>query len=198
MDVTELVGWLGGVMIVARLVPQTVRLLRTGSTAGVSGVGALCWLGNDVGWVVYGLREGLAPLWLPSALLLVLDLLVATMLIGRLRWRELAPGFAWIAAVTIAAVVGQGALGLALIAGSATGTLPHGWRALRSDDLSGVAPMTWALAVVDGMLWGLYGTARADAAVTWYAALTLLTGVVVLWRIRACRPSPPGPSLHLA
>lgn len=185
MDVAELFGWVGGVLVVARLVPQAVRLLRTGQTAGVSGLGALCWLGNDVGWLVYGLRADLAPLWLPSLCLVALDVVVVALLAPGLGRREVVPGLTWITGVLGAAALGSGPLGLALIAGSAAGNLPHGWRALRSDDLSGVSRATWLLALADGVLWGVYGAARSDAAVTWYAGLTLLTGAVVLWRIRA-------------
>jgi MtN3 and saliva related transmembrane protein len=187
VDAAEVIGWLGGALVISRLVPQAVRLLRTRQTAGISRVGALCWVGNDLGWLAYGLRADLAPLWAPSAVLLVLDSLIVVLLARSIRPREALTGLGWVGAVVVAVGAGQEVLAVALVAGSATGTLPHGWHALRARDLSGIAPAAWALALADGALWGIYGFARGDAAVTWYAALTLGTAVVVLWRLRVTR-----------
>jgi uncharacterized protein with PQ loop repeat len=191
VTVAELFGWAGAVLIVARTLPQAWHLARYRNPAGVSRFGILCWLGNDIGWLVYGLRAGLAPLWVPSLALLVVNGAMVLLLLPGFRRGEAGPGLAWVAVICTAAWLGQGPLALALIGGSATSTLPHAWRALRSPDLSGVSRTTWRIALADGVLWGVYGFSQRDPAILWYSVLVLLTGGIVLWRIRATRETPP-------
>lgn len=183
MDPAEAFGWLAGALLVARMAPQPLRIRRTGATGGVSALGAACWFGNDLGWLVYSHQAGLLAIAVPSAVLVVLDLALIGLLAPVATRRAIAGGGCWVLAIVGAALVGQGALALALVAGSATGTLPHAFHALRSADLSGIAPMTWMLGLADGALWGVYGWSRQDLPSVSYAILTMLTATVVLWRL---------------
>jgi uncharacterized protein with PQ loop repeat len=185
VEFAAVAGWAGGALVVARVAPQALRSFRSGNTAGVSVAGVWAWFANDLGWLVYGVSAGMAPLWLSSLVLLGLDavLLCAFVPVERFSRRS-APGLAWLAAVVVAALVSPPLLVLVLLGGAAAGTVPHAWEALVSDDLSGVVPVSWKLGVADGALWLCYGVLLGDVPVSVYAALTLATSLVVLWRVR--------------
>ncbi|MCB1262930.1 MAG: hypothetical protein KDB33_21395, partial [Acidimicrobiales bacterium] len=60
----ELLGWIASITYVLRLLPQPVRLWRTGLPAGVSTVAAWNALLCDLGWAAYGASADLPPvLW---------------------------------------------------------------------------------------------------------------------------------------
>lgn len=184
MELAELAGWAGGLLVIARILPQALLARATRNTAGLSTTGVWCWFANDLGWFVYGLQAQMAPLWLSSLVLLALDAAILSafppaQLIGS-RSRA---GLAWLAAVSVAALWSPSLLAVLLLVGAAAGTLPHALEARRSSDLSGLAPWTWKLGVADGALWLVYGVARLDAAVVLYAALTLATSLIVLARV---------------
>jgi uncharacterized protein with PQ loop repeat len=187
-------GWAGGALLVARIAPQTWRIWRTGSRAGVSRSGVWCWLGNDIGWFTYGVTSGLAPLWASSVALIVLDLVLLTQLGAHRHLRRSdAVGISWAAAMTVIAASGSALLAPALIAASVAGTVPHAIASVRASDLSGISPTTWRLAALDGVLWLVYGAAVADGPVTLYAALTLVCSATILHQL-ARKPSPHNPT----
>jgi uncharacterized protein with PQ loop repeat len=181
-------GWVGGVLLVGRVSPQVWRIWRTGQRAGVSRAGVWCWLGNDVGWFAYGVSASLAPLWVSSAVLLVLDVVLLAQL-GAHRGVALSDlgGVVWAAVMGVLVVSGSELLSVALVGASVAGTVPHAVSAVRSEDVSGVSPAAWRLAGADGLLWLVYGAAVADALVVFYATLTLMCAIVILLRIGRTR-----------
>lgn len=190
MSVAEMFGWIAGAMLVLRMVPQAARVWRSGTSAGVSPLGVLCWLGNDVGWLVYGLRSDLHAIWVASIVVVACDVVLIASCAGRLRGPSLQAGGAWLATVVVAAVAGTDPLAVVLVIGSATGTVPHAVHALRHDDLRGVSRVSWLVALLDAVAWGVYGTAHRDVPSITYAALTALTAVVVVARVTATSPRP--------
>lgn len=196
MEMASLAGWAGGALVVARVAPQALRSFRSGSTAGVSAAGVWAWFANDLGWLVYGVSAGMAPLWLSSLVLLCLDaVLLGAFAPAERVSRRAAPGLAWLAVVVAAALVSPVVLASVLLGGAVAGTVPHAWEALTAPDLSGVSPVSWKLGVADGALWLIYGVALRDAPVSVYAALTLVVSVVVLWQVAARgQHTAPGPA----
>lgn len=194
LDNPDLYGWLGGALLVARIIPQAVRIHRTGSHAGVSRAGLWCWLGNDLGWLAYGHSSRLTPLVASSAALAALDLILLTQTRGKTRTSSEHLGILWAATMTFLAVSSSPALPAALIAASFAGTVPHAVASLRSRDLAGISPATWILAGIDGILWLAYGIGTGDGPVTLYAALTLATAAVILTRIRLWRQETRTPT----
>ena len=190
-------GWLGGALVVARVTPQALLCFRSKVTSGVPVAGVWAWLANDLGWLVYGLSAGLAPVWASSLLLLALDVtLLSSFAAQECVSRRALPGVLWLSLVVAAAAASEQLLASVLLVGAAAGTLPHAWEAARAEDLSGVSPLSWRLGVADGSLWLCYGLFMADVPVLASALLTLATSLVVLAFLRSSRP-PQGVSPHL-
>lgn len=192
MSAAEVFGWFAAAIVIARMVPQTVRVWRGGTNAGLSPLGLLCWLANDLGWLIYGLRAEMPALWGASVVLLVCDLALVAMAAPQLRGPVGHAGAAWLAVVVACAAAGQAPLGAALVLGSATGTVPHAAHALRQDDLRAVSRASWLVALLDAAAWGVYGAAHGDLPSVSYAALTALSASVILARLHhtARRPAP--------
>jgi uncharacterized protein with PQ loop repeat len=184
MSFGEFAGWAGAVLVIARIAPQAALVRRTGRVDGLSAAGTLCWFANDLGWLIYGVTHGLTPLWLSSLVLLGLDTVLLAGLGTRLRTHRALPGVVWLAAVVVAAALGQAALAVVLLAGAAAGTIPHAVDAWRATDLSGVSPLTWRLGLADGALWGIYGLVLADTPVVLYAVLTAAASAAILVRMQ--------------
>jgi hypothetical protein len=55
--------------------------------------------------------------------------------------------------------------------------------ALSSTDLSGIAPQTWRVALLDAATWGAYGWAVADPALIGYFAVLTASAATILVRI---------------
>ena len=83
-----------------------------------------------------------------------------------------------------------GVLGLALAGTVLVTTGPQVRRVLREHDLSGIAPATWWVAIVDAVTWGAYGWAISDAALIGYFVALLAAAVIVLIRLAWTRRSP--------
>ena len=192
MSVGELLGWIGALLYVARLVPQPWHTRRSGLDAGVS-TQALCNnLASDVGWVTYGLLAGLPPIWIGTSVAVVLDLATIALVRHRLRAREVAVGAAWLATLVGAWFVGGPvAMGLALGASVAVSHAPQVAAAVRGADLSGLHPATWWLALADAALWGGYGLADGDAGLVAYGLVLSAVGAVVRVRIAQTRGLGP-------
>ena len=196
VEVGELLGWVGGLLVVIRLLPQPWHTWRTRAVHGVSGTALANNLVSDVGWTAYGLAAGLTPLWVAGAATVVVDVLtiaLARSVVGR---RALTSGLAWSAVLALAWASG-GALVFGTVLGVATvvNHAPQVATALRSTDLSGLHPATWWLSLADAGLWGGYGLLVGDVGVVAYGVVLGTAGSIVLARIAwtrrtaALRPS---------
>ena len=178
-------------IFLVRLIPQPLRLWRTGVAAGVSAVAAANAVTSASAWFAYGVIHGLPVVWAVS----VCALFPSVWTVGLLR-REFAAaemvGAGLVAAVLALSAV-AGVLGAALALGVLVTAGPQVWRALRQSDLRGVAPATWGVAVADALSWGIYGVVIADHALEGYGAVLLVSAGVVLgrvaWTRRAARPA---------
>ncbi|MEM9746432.1 MAG: hypothetical protein AAF945_07040 [Actinomycetota bacterium] len=184
---------LGGAMAL----PQAIKTLRTGRTEGVSTV----WIGLSVGvnlwWVAYGLGVddiGIVPVGAISVTAYsLIGLGVARALPSSARSRPVAqmvasavavgsvPAFAlWVGGWPVAGVI------LGLLYGVQLS--PAVVTAYRSADVSGMSASTWIIALVEAVLWGVYGLVRADSGLLALAATGIVMSVLVLARLTARRP----------
>lgn len=186
------------VLALTQPVPQIVRLLRTRSTAGVSGPTA--WLGVTInlGWVAYGIGQGLLPVIVLSGAYVVGYVLVAGLLVrgGNRRGIPVAVAAA-IALTTLTLVAGWLVLGTVLALTVAVQFLPQVIEAWRSDDLTALAPGTYVVCGIDGLVWGGYGALVADVPLVLYGAVMVSVAVAVLvprrrWSRRMSIHGPPG------
>lgn len=169
------------VVALAHPIPQVVRVLRTRSIAGVSG--PTTWLGFtiNVAWVNYGAARGLLPVAVLSAAYVAGYLAVGVLLLRSRNRSGIGIGMA--AASALAALVlvaGWVALGTVLALAVLPQFLPQVLEAWRADDLTGLAPGTYVLAIVDAVMWGGFGAVAGDRPLMLYGVVMCSVAVAVL------------------
>lgn len=169
------------VLALTQPVPQIVRLLRTRSTAGVSGPTAWLGLAINTGWMAYGFGQGLPPVIVLSLTYVIGYAIIATLLVqgGNRRGIGAAAG-AGVGLAGVATVLGWTALGTVLALTVAVQFLPQVVEAWRSDDLTALAPGTYLVCGLDGLVWGGYGAVVADLPLVLYGVVMVGVAVLVL------------------
>jgi uncharacterized protein with PQ loop repeat len=182
MSTTTLLAFLASGVFLIRLLPQPVRLLRHQIDAGVSPLAAMNALIADLAWLAYGLWTGIPAVWIVSVLALVPEVWTVVLLRQKARWSDVGWAALWAAAILLSAPLGL--LAAALGAGVVVTQGPQVLMAIREDDLRGIAPSTWRLALADALCWGAYGWAIGDPALLGYFAVLSTSAVIVLVRLR--------------
>ncbi len=180
----------GTVLAVLALVPQMLKLYRTGLVDGVSPTWAAFGFVTNLAWTVYLAQEGL---WLTvpaTALVTVAYAMTFVLLIraGVKTSTALTAGTIW--AATLAAVAvggGWSALGIVLGLSHAVQVAPSVWTAYRARTPRGIAPETWAIGLVEGLLWGYYGWFYADVPLMLFAVLATIASMMMLARYTMTR-----------
>ncbi len=177
------IGWLAAAAFFARLLPQPLKLWRTGLPQGVSALAALNNVVTDVGWLLYGVASSTTQVWLTASVALVPGIWTVVLLRSHTTTRQVALAGVWLGVVGITLPLGLvgGVLAVSVLVNHG----PQVWTVLREDDLSGVAVTTWRLAILDATLWGLFGAIgdEVDGALVGYGVVLLLTAIVVLVRV---------------
>lgn len=168
-----------------RLVPQPMRLARTGVDEGVSPLAAFNQVLSEAAWLAYGLLAQRVSIWLVSALAVFPSAWQAALLLPRSRRSDVLGATTFAAAIAVA--WGTGVLGAALGASVLVTTGPQVVRALRSDDVSGIAAATWWLSLLDAGLWGAYGWVIGDMALVGYWCVLTACALTVLGRLARAR-----------
>ena len=172
---------LAPLVYLVRLLPQPVRLWRTGVAAGVSPLAAMNGVIGDIGWVAYGLSAGLPSVWAVCAIALVPATWTVVLLARATTRADVLAAAVWASALLGSAAVGH--VGVTLALGVLVTQGPQVWMAVRDRDLRGIAPGTWWLAVLDATTWGLYGVGIGDGALMGYGLVLLLSAGIVLGRV---------------
>lgn len=181
VDAELILGSLATVAFLARLLPQPLRLLRTGVPNGVSAVAVINIALTELAWLLYGFVEGLVPVWLVSLPAFPLGMWTVVLLRDRITRRDLLVSGLWLLAILVGFATGT----LAVILGASVVVNygPQVITVLRGRHLEGLAPATWFLALADASLWGAYGLAVGDPALLGYCVVLLAFSLVILWRI---------------
>ena len=189
MSRLELAFWVAvvanGVTFV-QIVPQIVRLVRTGHTEGVSPVWAAVGMTINLGWLTYVVEN---EFWetIPSIIAAISSFGLALYLLHR-------NGVSVRAALMMSAVVAVGSVGIQQAAGwTVLGTVlglsnglylgPALIAAWRQYAPVGVSPGTWWLTVLEGFKWGLYGVLVAAVPIMVYGSTAMLLAAGVLLRL---------------
>ena len=148
------------------IVPQVLRIHRGRRTAGVSAPWVGVGLSLNAAWLAYGWAEQLWGIVPVSIGAFVLYAVVAGQLVtidGRRRLLGVLAG-TLIAVLPAAAYVVGGWSATGLVAGLlyAAQFTPATIEAFRSDDTSGVSVVTWAMALVEALIWAGYGLWAGD------------------------------------
>lgn len=175
------------------LVPQIVKLIRTGDSAGVSTTWPAIGLTANVGWFVYFVHQRLwlslaAPFGAVVGYVVTLWALART---GRLLTASYLRGAVFTGTMVATTVVaGWTALGVLLGLSFGLMMLPSLWVAFRTPDPSGISPGTWWLGVAEAFLWGFYGWYHADAGIVTFAITAVIGSGAMLARYAVTRPGP--------
>ena len=173
-----------------QIVPQIVRLLRTGRTEGVSPTWAAAGMAINLGWLGYVVEE---QFWvtIPSIVAAQASFALALYLLYR-NGADVRPGLLMSAAVAVASVVIQLAAGwtvLGTVLGLSNGLYlgPSVIAAWRSRAPVGISPLTWWLTVLEGLKWGFYGVLVLAVPIMVYGSTAILLALLVLIRLWAAR-----------
>jgi len=180
---------------VAMLFPQAIRLHRTGQLGGISPH----WIGfglmMNAGWLVYGLVVDLPGLIPVSAAALAVYVWIYR------RAMTLSRSVA-VTAATTAASLAVGSVVVAVFAGVTVDGiglgllytvqfLPAAIEAVTADDLSGLAPATWGLALLEAVIWTYYGSATGDLSLlVGGVGAAVMSSIVLVAAVRFGRTRP--------
>jgi uncharacterized protein with PQ loop repeat len=193
----ELLAIVATLLTATFLVPQIMRLLLRGDTAGLSAVWAGFGVVTNLAWVAY---VGAQDLWVAAiapALAVVSYTITLALIVRRSPdvgwWRS---SF-WDSASLVAAeaVMGPAGLGLLLAMTPAVQLMPGVIAAYGTRRPTSVAPATWVIAATEAVLWGGYGWLVADLPLMGYGLITFVGSGLILarcWvtrsRVRFARP----------
>ncbi len=180
------------------LVPQVLKLIRTRIPDGVSPTWAGFGVVTNVAWAAYLTSQALW-LALPSVAMIVAGYGATFVLLRRLRADSGAAiplAIGWAATLTaIAWGAGWAALGTVLGFSYAVQVSPGVWAAYRTHRPAGIAPATWAIALIEGLLWGYYGWWHRDVPLMIFAVIATVASTVMLARYGTTRHRLPAEEL---
>lgn len=183
------------VMGAGMIVPQVVRIHRTRAVAGVSGTWVGLGLAMNTWWIAYATSEalwGLVPVSVGSLALYLVIAVQYTRLTAGAGARQILAGLLGSATVPALALAAGGwtAAGLSIGLAYAVQFSPAVVAALRSADLSGISPTTWAMAWIEAVIWCSYGSVQADVALVVGGGGGALMATVILVRLwSSARPT---------
>jgi uncharacterized protein with PQ loop repeat len=190
LEVSTLVAVSATGLTATFLLPQILRLVRSGDTSGLSGTWAAFGVVTNLAWVVYLGRLGFFVALIAPAMAVVAYGSLLSVLARRALDRN------WIRSsvlygMVIAAVGGWGgieAIGLLLVLAPLIQLTPGVVAAYRSPSPSGISPTTWVLSAGEAMLWGYYGWLISDFALIGYGLVTGIGSILILGRWMATGP----------
>lgn len=180
----------------AMALPQAAKLLESRRVEGISPIWAAVSATVNAWWAAYGIGVGDLGIVPVSAVSVMAYLAIV---VGLFRFGttpalplaiRLSIGSAAVAVVPVAAYLlgGWPTAGIALGALYGVQLSPAVVAVYRAADVSGVSAATWAIALAEALLWGVYGFARLDAGLLTLAATGTVMSVLVLARLFVRRP----------
>jgi len=175
--------------------PQIRRIVRTGDVRGVSFSMVTLNAASEAGWFTHFAGRGQ---WaaVPASFVIIGTYGALAVALGRAgvgARRPVSAGACW-AAVLIGSrfAVGPGVLATLLAGTKVVQVTPQVWTAWRTARPTGVSPTMWTIAVVEAVLWAVYGVACRDVALVTLGAVGVVAGVAVLARVLTVpRPGCP-------
>lgn len=189
LTVVVFANLLGGAMAL----PQAIRLHRHRDPSGVAPTWAVISAVGNAWWVVYGIGGGsfgVVPVAFFSMTVYLSIIVVLWPLCAdsQVRIRMVAVGLA-IAVIPLPALALGGWPAVGIVVGALYGLqlAPAVATAYRTSDLQGVSATTWVLALVEAILFGIYGLATADAGILVLAACGIAGSGALLVRLGLVR-----------
>ena len=189
-EFANLVGLVATAVTLAQILPQIVRLVRTGRIEGVSPAWAAGGATINLGWLAYVI-EGRFWVTIPSIIFAIIIFSLALFLLYRngasIRAGLLMSGAIALACAVILQAAGWTVLGTLLGLSNGLYLGPSVVAAWRSHAPVGVSPWTWMLTVLEGVEWGFYGVLVESGPITAYGATAILLALLVLLRLWVAR-----------
>lgn len=184
-------------MTVTFLLPQIVKLIRTGDSSGVSSTWPALGFVINVGWFLYMISQ---QLWVatlaPSATFVSYAVILWAL---RRTGRDLRSSY--LRGVVFTGIMlsfwlvgGWNTLGVALGLSYGIQLAPSIWTAYRTPNPSGVSPTTWWIGLTEAVLWGLFGLFHLDAGIITFAVVGTLGSSLMLLRYYATRRFAEAPA----
>lgn len=186
---------IGNILGSAMAYPQAARLLRTGNPEGVSAIWAGVSFSMNLWWLAYGLANGLWGLVPTSAIAAALYAVIVVAFVrsvGRPAFGGLALGSLVFGLVPLPVLLVAGWQSAGVTIGLCYGMqlAPAVVASWRTRDLSGVAPGTWLMAWVEGVIWGIYGLFVLDGALLVGGISGILMSTLLLTRLAITGHAP--------
>ncbi len=189
-DIALVVGIVATAVSFTLVIPQIVRLLRTGETAGVSVAWCSAGVVVNLAWISYVIAE---QVWIaiPSVAVATISFAIALFLLYR-NGAAVSAGLLYSLMIAVACVAvqrsaGWTVLGTVLGLGTAVHFGPSVVAAWRSHTPVGVSPLTWSLAECEGLFWALYGILVATGPIIVFGVTEALVSALVLLRLWVAR-----------
>ena len=185
-----LVGAAATAVTFVHIVPQILRLLRTGRTEGLSPAWAAVAIVLNFGWLAYVVVE---EYWvaIPSIVIAIVSFGLALHLMHRhgadVRGGVLMSAATALGCAVILAASDWTVLGTVLGLSNGLYLGPSVIAAWRSHTPVGVSPVTWILAEFEGLLWGFYGVLVGSGPIIVFGTTEAALAALVLLRLRVAR-----------
>lgn len=172
------------------LVPQIVKLARTGDPKGISATWPFIGLVTNSAWTTYLASQGL---WaaIPAASGMVFFYVLVIRYLRRAHvplGRPLARGIGLTALLTgIGSVLGWGGLGLVLGWSYIVQMSPAVWSTYRVPNPTGVSISSWSLITIESGLWSIYGWLQSDTPIVIFGLTGFIAGLAIVLRALATR-----------
>ena len=153
-DSIQVVGWLATILTLASGLPQTIKLVRTRDSHGVSEWTYVLWAATALWWAGWGFHISSVPMMAVNLLLLPM-LIAVVVLLGPDR-RQLAFLLTSPPLLILALVVSPTLVAVAGTILACLLALPSVVEVFRTEDPSGVAVGTWVFLAIACVLWVIY------------------------------------------
>jgi uncharacterized protein with PQ loop repeat len=194
----EFLGWAAAVCLAAVALPQAIKLLRTGTIAGISPSAWQMMLGVNLAWTAHGLFTDHPNIWAPNLLFLICTTTILSQLVRhglRSVPRLFLPGVTLgSAAFALDVTAGPVVFALAAVVPSATAQLAQLRKLIVADSIHGVSMAFLMINVVNQCLWVSWALLAHERSVTLVAScIGSLMAVNLVWatlrRLRVVRPA---------
>ena len=174
----------------AFLLPQVIKLIRTGDSEGVSATWPALGFVTNVGWFVYIINQGLwTAIFAPFITFIFYAVtLWAVGRTGRSLRAAMLRGAGWsVLLVTVLATGGWITFGVVLGLSYSVVLAPSVWTAYRTVEPSGIAPGSWWIGGLEAALWGYYGAYHSDRGILTLAVIGVVGSTLMLARYYGTR-----------
>lgn len=181
---TEILGWLAAAIGVSSSIPQVVRILRSGTSSGVSMRLWQLTAATAVAWTVHGVFVGSAQMQVPNLLNAIFAVGILVFVLrnrGQMALSHfLIPVALAAALIGIDVWLGAMAYGIVVAVPQVVGQLAQLRSLLRTPDPAGVSALFLGVFALGQLLWLVYGIAFGDLALIICAAAMVVVAVLNL------------------